>query len=134
MLYSFLSYSNQRCRPPITAVSQVLCLKRPQSQTHFLSFETKLSQVFVFLFVCLLFPEFPITFQLYQGFCLPEDCVKVLFCLTTSFNVTRIHFLTKRPLIKILQRKLIGKHKIYYSLSNKKIDICLNTEGQYYMF
>ena len=116
MLYCFLSYPNQRCRPPIIAISQVLCLQRLQSQTHFLSFETNLSQVFFFLSFFLsfffppLFPEFPITFQLYQGFCLLEDCVKVLFCLTTSFNVTRLHFSTKRPLIKILQRKLIGKH------------------------
>ena len=88
------------------------------SQTHFLRFETKLSQIFFFFF--LLFPELHITFQLYQGFCLLEDCVKLLFCVTTSFNMTRIHFSTKRPLVKILQRKLIGKCTIYYSLSERK--------------
>ena len=57
----------------------------------------------------LLFPELPSTFWFYQGFCLLEDCVKLLFCVTTSFNMTRIHFSTKRPLVKILQRNLIGK-------------------------
>ena len=31
--------------------------------------------------VFLLFPELHITFQLYQGFCLFEDCVKLLFCV-----------------------------------------------------
>ena len=45
MLYYLLSYPNQRCRPPIKAVSQVLCLERLQSQTSFLRFETKLSQM-----------------------------------------------------------------------------------------
>ena len=118
MLYYFLSYPNQRCRPPIIAISQVSCLERLQSQTHFLRFETKLSQVFFFFLK--LFPELHITFQLYQGFCLLEDCVKLLFCVTTSFNMTRIHFSTKRPLVKILQRKLIGKCTIYYSLSERK--------------
>ena len=57
----------------------------------------------------LLFPELPSTFWFYQGFCLLEDCVKLLFCVTTSFNMTRTHFSTKRPLVKILQRNLIGK-------------------------
>ena len=58
----------------------------------------------------LLFPELHITFWFYQEFCLLEDCVKLLFCVTTSFNMTRIHFSTKRPLlVKILQRNLIGK-------------------------
>ena len=45
MLYYLLSYPHQRCRPPIKAVSQVLCLERLQSQTSFLRFETKLSQM-----------------------------------------------------------------------------------------
>ena len=40
--------------------------------------------------------------------------------VSTSFNMTRIHFSTKRPLVKILQRNLIGKHTIYYSLSIQK--------------
>ena len=96
---------NQRCRPPIIAISQVLCLERLQSQTHFLRFETKLSQVCVCVCVCvcvLLFPELHITFQFYQGFSLLEDYVKLLFCVTPSFNMTRIHFSTERPLVKIL--------------------------------
>ena len=57
----------------------------------------------------LLFPELHITFWFYQGVCLLDDCVKLLFCVSTSFNMTRIHFSTKRPLVKILQRNLIGK-------------------------
>ena len=46
---------NQRCRPPIIAISQVLCLERLQSQTHFLRFETKLSQVCVCVCVCVFY-------------------------------------------------------------------------------
>ena len=53
--------------------------------------------------VCvLLFPELHITFQFYQGFSLLEDYVKLLFCVNPSFNMTRIHFSTERPLVKIL--------------------------------
>ena len=46
MLYYF-PYPNQRCRTLI-AVFQVLYLERLQSQTHFLRYETKLSQFFFF--------------------------------------------------------------------------------------
>ena len=94
IVFSFLSKSECTNKP----VSQVLCLERLQSQTHFLRFETKLSQFFFFL----LFPELHITFQLCQGFCLLEDSVKLLFCVTTSFK-TMIHFSTQRSLVKILE-------------------------------
>ena len=121
MLYYFLSYPHQRGRPPIIAVSQVLCLERLQSQTHFLSFETKLSQVFFFVF-CFFFYCFQnyILLSSYIRDSVYLKTVKLLFCVTTSFNMTRIHFSTKRPLVKILQRNLIGKHTIYYSLSIQK--------------
>ena len=52
MLYYFPSYPNQRCRTLMIAVFQVLYLERLQSQTHFLRYETKLSQFFFFFFYC----------------------------------------------------------------------------------
>ena len=47
MLYYF-PYPNQRCRTLMIAVFQVLYLERLQSQTHFLRYETKLSQFFFY--------------------------------------------------------------------------------------
>ena len=79
---------------------------------HFLRFETKLLQIFFFL---LLFTELHITCQLYQGFL---KTVKLPFCVTTSFTRTTICFSTQRSLVKILQRKLIGKTYNTSSLSN----------------
>lgn len=45
----FLSYPNQKCRPPIKAVYQVLCLKRLRAKAHFVKYETKLLRIFFFL-------------------------------------------------------------------------------------
>lgn len=96
--YTFFSYPNQRLRPPIKTVSQVLCLERLQSKAYFLSYKTELSQR---CFTAPPFPQLhPTTFQLYQGSCSPEDCVKLSFSLISSFNRTRIHYSTQ-----ILHRK-----------------------------
>lgn len=46
----FLSYPNQKCRPPIKAVYQVLCLKRLRAKAHFVNYETKLLRDFFFFF------------------------------------------------------------------------------------
>ena len=78
VLYYFLFYPNQRCRLPIKGVSQVLCLERLWSQTYFLRFETKFSQFFFFTVRRITF-YFLIILQI------PEDRVKVPFCVTTSF-------------------------------------------------
>lgn len=72
----FLSYPNQKCRPPIKAVYQVLCLKRLRAKAHFVKYETKLLRIFFFNYHPL-----HITLQLYQGFYLLENCVKLPFCL-----------------------------------------------------
>lgn len=46
----FLSYPNQKCRPPIKAVYQVLCLKRLRAKAHFVKYETKLLRNFFFYY------------------------------------------------------------------------------------
>lgn len=46
----FLSYPNQKCRPPIKAVCQVLCLKRLRAKAHFVKYEIKLLRDFFFFY------------------------------------------------------------------------------------
>ena len=91
ILFLFLSKTEVQA----TNKSCLSGFERLQNQTHLLRFETKLSQIFFFF---LLFSELHITFQLYQGICLLEDCVELPFCVITSFNRTRIDFSPQRPL------------------------------------
>ena len=88
-----------------------MCLERFWSQTHFLRFEKKFSQFFFFTVPRISY-YFLIILQIL------EDCVKLPFCVTTFFTRTTICFSTQRSLVKILQRKLIGKTYNTSSLSN----------------
>ena len=102
ILLAFLSKSevqatNKSCLPAFVS------WETPEPNSFSKIWDKVVTGVFLFLFFFFkLFPELHITFQLYQGFCLLEDYMKLLFCVTTSFNMTRIHFSTKSPLVKIL--------------------------------
>ena len=75
---------------------QQLCLERLQSQTHLLRFETKLSQMY---FYC------PQNYLLLSNYIRDSVYLKTVwsYCfVSTSFNMTRIHFSTKTPLVEIL--------------------------------
>ena len=113
-LYYFLFFPNQRYRPPIKGVSQVLCLERLWSQTYFLRFETKFSQFFFYCSQNCIFLSNYITdsWRSCEGAVLCHHFLYVTFCVTYD------PFSTQRPLVKILQRRVIGKTYSACSLSD----------------
>ena len=92
--YSIFFLIQIRVQATNKPVSQVLCLER--LQTHVLRFETKLSQIF--FFYC--FQNYILLFN-YVRASVYLKTVKLLFCVTISFNIM-IHFPTQRSLVKIL--------------------------------
>lgn len=133
-MFCYFLKEKSRCRPPIKAIYPVLCLKKLQSQNSLSKVSDK-AVTYVFYcspdYICyccsvaklcssLCDPtdcstsgKLHTIFQFYQGFYLFENHVKLLFCVTISFNITRIHYSIQRSLVRIVQRKLIGKQKIH---------------------
>lgn len=99
IIFSFLSKSE--CRPPIKAVSQILCLERLQSQTHFLRFETKLSQFFFFFTVSRITYYFPII----SGILFTWRQCEVAVSCHYFLNRTTIHFPLKDLWLKYYREK-----------------------------
>ena len=89
----FFSYPNQRCRPPIKAIYQVICLKRFQSQSSF----SKVKDKVITDFYC---PPNSILLPSYIRDSIYLKAVKLPFCLITSFDISKIHYSTQRPLLK----------------------------------
>ena len=111
-LYDFFSLIQIREGSHQQKLSPRFCaLRESRALAHFLSYKTNLSQIFFLLFPELLLLSSYIKDSVYL------KTMKLLFCFTTAFNITRINYSNQRPLVTILQRKLIGKTK-KYTLSN----------------
>lgn len=66
---------------PQKLLTKFCALRDSRAKAHFIRYKTELSQFFIFR----LLAQITYYFQLYQGFYLLEDCVKLPCCVTTFF-------------------------------------------------